>query len=337
MYHPRLYGNFYDMGLKYGSLLYEKAGFQIPAMSKERTQFGIESYEILKTFYPEIIEEIEGFAEGIKAEPTLVGGFLLSIGIFDMSAQCTAFAYKNDDSVLIGRNFDMLFTFKKYSQSSLTAPAGKNAHISHSDAFIGCEDGINEKGLAMAMTFVDGTSTRPGVGFYFIVRRVLEECATVEEAIAVIKAAKVSKANNFLIADKQGGMAVVESAPEKTVTRYPAAGENFVFTTNQFMSKEMQAYDTARVDWSKSRERYESVGRQLKERGELSFENVKEVLSDRCVCLDLKKHKFGTIWSIVANLATLRIERAEAKPKINNYRPETRLDCGLEKKKSSEI
>ena len=334
MYHPRLYGSFYDMGLKYGSLLYEKAGFQIPVMSTERTQFGIASHEILKTFYPEIIEEIEGFAKGIKAEPAIVGGFLLTIGIFDMNAQCSAFACKNNDSVLMGRNYDMLFAFKKYSQSSLTAPTGKYAHINHSDAFIGCEDGINEKGLAIAMTFVNGASKQPGVGFYFMVRRILEECATIEEAIAIINTAKVSKANNFLIADKKGGMVVVESAPGKTVARYPAAGENFIHTTNQFISREMQAYDIGGVDWSKSRERYERVGNRLKESGGLSFENAKEVLSDHCVCLDLKKHKFGTIWSIVADLGTLRIERAETKPKINNYKPETRLDWWLKKKKT---
>ena len=116
MYHPRLYGEFYEMGLKYGTLLKEKANFVLPEISSEKKEFGFESYKQLQGFYPEAVEEIEGFAKGINEKAENLGAFLLSLGVFEISGQCSVFAYKNKNSVIIGRNYDMLFEFKKITE-----------------------------------------------------------------------------------------------------------------------------------------------------------------------------------------------------------------------------
>ena len=332
MYHPRLYGDFYEMGLKYGKLLYEKANFVVPKISNEKQEFGLASYKILNEFYPEIIEEIKGFANGIKDSDKNLGAFLLSLGIFDITGQCSVFAFKNRDSTIIGRNYDMLFEFKKFTESSLIAPKNKYAYISQSDVFIGRSDGINEKGLSIAMSFVNGTKVQPGIGFHFIVRKILENCSSTKEAIEIIQTAKVSSANNFLIADQFGDIAVVESAPQKSKIRRPKSKENYLYITNQFMTKEMKSYDKGGVEWSKSTERYNRLEEQLKSTKKMDLQRAKEILSDECVCLDLRKEKFGTIWSIVANLNELIIERAETKPKVKNYKSETRLDWWLNKR-----
>lgn len=332
MYHPRLYGDFYEMGFKYGKLLYEKANFVIPSISIQKQKFGLASYKILNEYYPEIIEEIKGFADGIKDSDKNLGAFLLSLGIFDISGQCSVFAFKNKDSVIFGRNYDMLIEFKKFTESSLIAPKGKYSYISQSDVFIGRSDGINEKGLAIAMSFVNGTNVQPGIGFHFIVRKVLENCSTTKEAIEIIQKAKVSSANNFLIADTLGDIAVVESAPQKSKVRRPGNKKNYLYITNQFISKEMKHYDKGGVEWSKSAERYRSLEQQLKSTEKMDLQRAKEILSDKCICLNLRKEKFGTIWSFVANLNELSIERAESKPNIKNYKSETRLDWWLNKR-----
>lgn len=334
MYHPRLYGEFYEMGLKYGKLLYEKANFHIPEISKKKMDFGLESYQDLKSFYPEVIKEIEGFAKGIKDKPEKLGAFLLSLAVFNPTGQCSVFAFKNTDSTIIGRNYDMLFDFKKFTESSLIAPKGKYSYISQSDVFIGRSDGINEKGLSVAMSFVNGTETQTGVSFHFIVRKVLEDCENTQQAIELIQKAKISTATNFLIADNKGDIAVVESAPQKSMVRYPYENEPFIYITNQFQLNEMQTFDSGGVEWSKSSERYNGLKDNLQCVENMDLEKAKEILSDKCVCLDLKKEKFGTIWSVVANLNELKIERAESKPTTKNYIPETRLDWWLKKSKS---
>ena len=221
MYHPRLYGDFYEMGFKYGKLLFEKANFVLPKINNQKIRFGLESYHELKLFYPEVVEEIKGFAKGINDEPKNLGAFLLSLGVFNSTGQCSVFAFLNANSVIIGRNYDMLFEFKKFTESSLIAPKDKYSYISQSDVFIGRSDGINEEGLSISMSFVNGTEIQPGISFHFIVRKVLENCSTTKHAINLIKNTKVSSANNFLIADKTGDIAVVESAPQKSVIRRP--------------------------------------------------------------------------------------------------------------------
>lgn len=320
------------MGLKYGTLLKEKANFVLPEISSKKKEFGLKSYEHLQAFYPEVVEEIKGFAKGINDKPERLGAFLLSLGIFDTNGQCSVFAYKNNDSVIIGRNYDMLFKFKKFTESSLIAPKDKYSYISQSDVFIGRSDGINEKGLSVAMSFVNGTKVQPGIGFHFIVRKVLENCSTTEQAIKLIQQTKVASANNFLIADKNFDIAVVESAPQKSVVRRPEKEENYIYITNQFITDEMKPFDRGGVEWSKSLERYGGLKDNLSIVQKMNLEKAKEILSDKCICLNLRKEKFGTIWSVVADLNNLIIERAETKPKLTNYKPETRLDWWLKKR-----
>ncbi|WP_422083268.1 C45 family autoproteolytic acyltransferase/hydolase [Ulvibacterium sp.] len=333
MYHPRLYGSFHEMGLKYGTLLSEKANFKIPPMNSQRLDFGLQSYRELKTFYPEVVEEIEGFAQGIGDRPERLGAFLLSLGVLGTTGQCSVFAFANGDSVIMARNYDMLFEYKKFTESSLIAPTDKYAYISQSDVFIGRADGINEKGLSIAMSFVNGTETRPGISFHFIIRKVLENCDSTEKAVALIRNTKVSSANNFLIADRNGSIAVVESAPQKSNIRYPKEGKPFLYITNQFISPQMKVFDRGKVEWSQSFERYDHLKRSLLSLKTMDMKKAKGILSDKCICLNLKKERFGTIWSVVANLNTLQIERAETLPKVTNYKPETRLDWWLKKTK----
>lgn len=332
MYHPRFYGDFYDMGYKYGKLLREKANFVLPKINEQKKDFGLRSFEELKKFAPEYISEITGFSDGINDSSENVGAFLLSLGIFELSGQCSVFAFKNNDTVIFGRNYDMLFDLKKFTESSLIAPKDRYAYVSQSDVFIGRSDGINEKGLAVAMSFVNGTELTPGISFHFIIRKVLENCSTTEEAIRLIQDVNVASANNFLIADKNGDIAVVEAAPQKKYIRRPSNEENHIFITNQFVSEEMKKYDKQNVDWSKSLERYKGLNDNLSNHNSLDLNTAKQILSDKCICLDLKNEKFGTIWSVVSELNSLTIERAEGKPKFHNYKKETRLDWWLKKK-----
>lgn len=335
MYHPRLCGDFYDMGFKYGNLLYEKVNFSLPKLSTKKMDFGLESYLVLQQYYPEVVDEIKGFAKGIHDRPEILGAFLLSLGVFDTTGQCSVFAYSNKVDVIIGRNYDMRYDFGKFTESSLIAPTDKYAYIGQSDVFVGRSDGVNEKGLAIAMSFVNGTIVQPGIGFHFIIRKVLENCSTTQQAIGMVQETKVSMASNFLIADQSGELAVVESCPQGSFVRRPGAGEQYIFMTNQFQSPEMKEFEAEGVEWSKSQERYHGLQRQLGGMDGMDLQKAKGVLSDGCVCLDLKKERFGTIWSVVSNLNRGVIERAETKPNLHNYKRDTRLEWWLGKRNRS--
>ncbi|MEO0374965.1 MAG: C45 family peptidase, partial [Cyanobacteria bacterium P01_A01_bin.17] len=273
MYHPRLYGSFYDMGFKYGSLLHQK-GVAPPSMRQRQAEFGAECYQAVSHFYPELIEEFEGFAAGWRWETAQLGAFVSSLGVFDMTGKCSAFASRTPDGVVFGRNYDMLYKLRKTSESCLIAPQGKFAYVSQSDVFIGRCDGVNERGLVIAMSFVNGTQIQPGVTFHLIIRKVLEICRTVAEAIALIQSAKAASANNFLIADAAGNMAVVESAPQGAEVRQPAEDENFLCITNQFQHPRMQAFDQGGIGWCQSAERYRYLCDRLKQCPQINVETA---------------------------------------------------------------
>ena len=333
MYHPRFYGDFYDMGLKYGSLLAKK-GIPFPAITSEKADFGTQCYQEVKRFYPDLIAEFQGFAKGWNVEEGHLGAFVAGLGVFDTTGKCSAFACRHQDAVIFGRNYDMLYKVQKTTESSLIAPRGKFAYVSQSDVFIGRCDGVNETGLAIAMSFVNGTQIRPGITFHLTIRKVLETCSTVADAIAVIQSTKVTSANNFLIADAAGNMAVVESAPQGSEVRYSAENENFLCITNQFQHPKMQAFDQGGIDWCRTAERYQHLCDRLSQCPQINIDIAKEILSTTPVCMNLRREQFGTLWSVVANLKTLTIARAEGKPKPTNYSPETRLTWWLQKRKS---
>ncbi|MGD1904368.1 MAG: C45 family autoproteolytic acyltransferase/hydrolase [Leptolyngbyaceae cyanobacterium] len=332
MYHPRLYGDFYDMGLKYGGLLAQK-GIPFPSIPQDKADFGTQCYQEVERFYPDLIAEFQGFAKGWSVETAHLGAFVAGLGVFDMTGKCSAFASNTPDGVVFGRNYDLLYKLRKTTESSLIAPQDKFAYVSQSDVFIGRCDGVNETGLAIAMSFVNGTQIQPGITFHLIIRKVLETCRTVADAISLIQATKVASANNFLVADAAGNMAVVESAPQRSEVRYPAANENFLCITNQFQHPQMQAFDQGGIGWCRSAERYQHLRDRLSTCPQINVDSAKEILSTTPVCLGLRREQFGTLWSIVANLKTLAIARAEGKPKPPHYRPETRLIWWLQKRK----
>ena len=318
MYHPRLYGSFYDIGFKYGSLLFQK-NIQFPAIPEENIEFGARCYQEVQQFYPDLIPEFQGFAKGWQVDEARLGAFVSGLGVFDTTGKCSVFAYRNRDSVIFGRNYDLLYKFRKTTESCLVAPQDKFAYISQSDVFIGRCDGINEQGLAIAMSFVNGTTIQPGVTFHFVIRKVLETCRTVDEAIAVIQSTNVASTNNFLVADAARNIAVVESAPQGCAVRYPLENEPFLCITNQFQTPKMQPFDQGNIGWCRSAERYQSLSARLKTLPQVDIETAKQLLSTTPVCLDLRREQFGTLWSVVANLKTLAIARAEGKPTTKNY------------------
>ena len=80
MYHPRLRGSHYAMGHHYGELLY-KHGFRVSQLPDLSSGCNLDlirsSAELTRQFYPEICEEIEGFAAGTRSDYAHLIGFLL--------------------------------------------------------------------------------------------------------------------------------------------------------------------------------------------------------------------------------------------------------------------
>ena len=337
MYHPVVRGDYYEMGHRYGAILY-KHGFKIPAQPDEKLEFGRKSEDEVKRVFPDILEEIRGFADACHSPYEQASAFMFGIGAFKPLPACSVFATSNASDVVFGRNYDFFYSFKKYSASYLTCPTEGYWSLGHSDVFIGREDGINEKGLAVAVTSVEGKVIKPGISFCLELRCILDKCSTTDEAEKLLMAARGSVACNYLLADKNGKLTVVETSPSKNRVRQPEKDSNFIVCTNHFVHPEMQdmenQQDRQKSNWD-TLQRYASIHAALKEQnGRINVNDAQKILADHTgyVCSHQQKIGLGTIWSIVATLNKPQIFRAEGHPCASKFRPDLRLSEALKKR-----
>ena len=328
MYHPRLRGTYHEMGMKYGTLL-AKHGFKLPQVEESATALGMKCEEQVKRVFPEILEEVRGFAEAIHEPYEKLAAFILTVG-YGKPMGCSAFATVTDSRVIFGRNYDFFFRFAKYSESYLTRPKGANASLGNTDIFVGREDGVNEKGLGISIHFVSAHLEAPGINFPIAVRYVLDKCSTTAEAISFLSNQRFLTANNYLVADKSGDLAVVEACPAQVRVRRPESREGFIVATNHFLLEDMKAFEIAEKRDPDSETRYDSIIRSLREvRGRVSDSIAKRILSNHegRVCSHLDYIQLGTLWSQISDLNKLTITRAEGQPCKTKYHADKRLQA----------
>ena len=94
-----------------------------------------------------------------------------------------------------------------------------------SECLWGADDGINDAGLAISLTFGGRKDVGIGFGIPLILRYVLQTCETVKQAIAQLKRIPSHMAYNVTVVDKFGDFATVMLIPdqEAIVTRQGVA------------------------------------------------------------------------------------------------------------------
>ncbi len=147
--------------------------------------------------------------------------------------------------LLFGRNFDFP-TFGVLDQISLVTvyrAKGKHAFVSVGfPGMIGCVSGMNDVGLSLAELEVNSTGDRSagfnaaGVPLAMCFRRMLEDCATVDEAETLLRSLPRSSMCNLAIADRQHA-AVLEITTKNVVRRGAESG--VCACTNHFRTPEL--------------------------------------------------------------------------------------------------
>jgi hypothetical protein len=146
---------------------------------------------------------------------------------------------------LFGRNLDWppAAGLHEYTLVVVYRPQGKRAFASVTfPGVLGCVSGMNDAGLAVAM--LDVYSTRDGSSGFnaqgtptaLLLRRVLEECASIDEAIALLRGSQRASKLNIAICDTKRA-AVLEVTPKNVVLR--PADEGICICTNHFRSSEL--------------------------------------------------------------------------------------------------
>ncbi len=315
------------MGHTYGTDLY-KFGFRLSDQTVEKLDFATKSEEEVQRIFPEILDEIHGLAEACQTSYENMLAFILGIGAFTTEGGCSEFATFNGSDIVFGRNYDFYYKFKDFTESYVTLPEDAYSSLGHSDIFVGREDGLNENGLAVAISFVGPTRVEPGVNFPIAVRCVLDKCSNVEEAVKILLNTKFSTTNNYLLADREGRMGVVEASPGKVKVRGRATGQSYLVATNHFVHPEMlEMEDKARRDPT-TLSRYSAISTALEQQhGQIDVGAAQKILSshDGSVCSHMEDMQLGTLWSVIATLKRPQLYRSEGNPCRVGYQLDERL------------
>ena len=340
MYHLRLKGDHYQMGVKRGKI-FQKCQISFPLhLDNFQLKHGKQSEKILKDFFPEVCAEIKGVSDTIGADYDTFVSWMLCMGccMYNLEENipveirgCTAFAYSKEGQVIYGRNNDLPPYLRNGSKSEIYAPLNGNRFNLTTSSFINGEEGLNEHGLAVAMTFVMTNLDKIQAGFNscFIVRYLLEKAATAQNAISLLMELPIASNCNILVADKSGEMAVIECTP--TIKKIRKAicfhKDKIVCTVNSFTSDEMKPFDMANGDDYFSDRRYKTVIDSFSIHIQDDYiETTKQLLKgDYGFMCQYDDPNFETVWSSVFDLKTLKIYRAEGDPRKKKFGADNRL------------
>lgn len=332
MYHSRFKGTYYNAGYKWGELLYKNNNIisnqHTFVITEERKKFANECVPIYKKYYPEILEEIKGIADGQRISYEDLYTFLLSMYCFEFENHCTCMAFKNEDNIIFGRNSDFLVELEKLYMNCLYNLDNAFAFNGNTTAFVQMEDGVNEYGLAIGLTFIYPKIRKVGFNAGMLVRYLLEKCKTTNEVIKCLKSLPIASQQTLTIADNTGEIAVVECNCNNVEVIKPNEDENFVTIANEFNSKNMREYNNYNIDDWRAEERYLVAYNSLKEHKEsLSFELVKDILSGKYgfMCQYDRKTGADTVWSVIYDLKNKKIYRVEGNPHRKNFKEDTRM------------
>lgn len=344
MYHLRLKGNHYRMGVRRGEI-FRKCNISFPLkLDTFQLEHGIESEKILRKFFPEVCEEIRGVCDITGTDYLYFVSFMLCMGccMYNLESNvpveirgCTAFAFTKGGKVIYGRNNDLPPYLRDGSKSEIYSPENGNRFNITTSSFINGEEGLNEHGLAVCMTFVMTKldKIKPGFNSCFIVRYLLEKADNTKQALAMLMEIPIASNCNILLADRSGSILAVECTPSvKNIRKAVKYGnDSIACITNSFVSGKMKPYDDSCGNNYSASKRYNVVMESFQKYFKDDFlENTKQLLKGRYgfMCQYDNEPDFETVWSQIFNLENLMAYRAEGDPRKNKFINDNRL-CKL--------
>lgn len=332
MYHGRFKGTHYEVGFKWGRKLSNR-GIKLDfcptfELTEEKYEFADNCIEEYKKYFPNVLEEIRGIADGNKTPVKTLQTILFCMYCFEFDNRCTCFALSTDEEILFCRNSDFLVSLENLNMNCIYHLTGSYSFNANTTAYVEMEDGVNECGLAAGLTFVYPKLRKPGLNAGMLARYILEKCETTKDAIAKLQCLPIASAQTITLADKDGDIAVVECNPENVVVVRPEQEQQFVVTTNNFNSSKMHKYRNPEIDDWHSDERYQTAYTILKnsyERYSVNF--AQAILAGKYgfMCQYDRKKNADTVWSVIYDLKRKQIWRVEGNPSRKKFKEDTRI------------
>lgn len=126
---------------------------------------------------------------------------------------CTQLATCDSDGPLLIRNYDL---DPRLNETTMLRSRwlGRGV-VGMVEGLAGLSDGMNDRGLAISLTFGGRVVRGPGFGIPLIIRYLLESCQTVRDAVDELRRIPCHMSYNVTLADASGDVATVMLSPER--------------------------------------------------------------------------------------------------------------------------
>ena len=335
--HVVLEGSAYEVGRLQGEAIKnipEAKNFFCSGKGKFAPQEFPRILKLYEQYCPGLEEELTGFAESLEVsleDVVYYSQTYLKAAPPHCSHLAVLPSLTLEKHVLIGRSYEFGDTMDDLRLCT-TRVQGKYAHIGFSSLLFGRLDGMNEHGLSVTMSAAGlPVGLLPGMkppiqnGFHFwaLLRAILDQCQTVEEAITLAQEFPLCCNLNLIVAHKSGVAALIEIAtPHHSVKRIDAStADQFVCSTNHLTQPEMLHYIPTMM--KNSGVRYRSITSRLKKASpQITKETIKGILSDphpAGLCFHYYQEFFGTLWSLIFDLNEGTAEICFGSPVVNQW------------------
>jgi isopenicillin-N N-acyltransferase-like protein len=250
-------------------------------------RFGEHVLERVERWHPPLAAELEAFALGARLEPELIAALNGRTELLALAECTTVGGCESDHGPWLAQNWDWYADApERCVVWSAAVPGARFATMT--EAGILAKVGVSSRGIAVALNILyhasDGRGPL-GVPVHLVLRRLLGEAASVEDAWALLRETPYSASSCITVVDAAGGGACFELSPAGVARIEPRAG--LLAHTNHFLDERLAAGEAEQPpEWQPgSRARLATAERAAPRRlGEALFLLGDHVAEPQAVC-----------------------------------------------------
>jgi predicted choloylglycine hydrolase len=333
-----LEGSGYEVGRQQGEILKNQspgAANWFASAETKPEKLGFANFKGLQAFYeencPGITDETQGLADSLGVEPKKLQ--IYCPPVYQPGKSCSQFAVlssvTSDKHVYVGRSYEYHHEMNDFRLCTARI-SGKVKHMGFTEFLLARDDGMNDHGLCV--TFAGGGTfkrepKRRGFAFFLVVRTLLDNCRTVDEAVQHLERMPVAGYWSFLVTDRNDNVALAQFFDgEHAIKRIgPDSSEQCLFSTNHYVLPEMVKNQKYAGDWilKNSKKRYKLIETRLSQASpNISRETIRDLLSKEIyegLCGHYYTDYFGTLFSVIYDLTELKANVCFGAPTHNKW------------------
>ncbi len=239
----------------------------------------------LRTYVPELVPAYERLVETCGGGD-LEARFLSQWHPPTFFAACSMATVTTNEGPALVRNYDYVPALCETTLLT-SAFSGRRTTVM-TDCLWGALDGVNEDGLAVALSFGGRRAVGRGFAITLLLRYLLEHCRDVSDALEASPAVPVNISYNVAMVDRSGAAALVQLAPD----REPVVVHGTAYAANR----------QGATEWHEHAVMSETVAREARLAGalaepSLTREALERVFLEEPVYRPLARHTWGTVYT----------------------------------------